>query len=117
MRRVDRAGPRRARGRPRTRPGGIAADRGYDSRAFRQSLCRRGIRCSVAMRPLPAGHQRRQRFQTKPDLSKHRWKLERFFAWLGGFRRLAIRYERFAFIHLGLLHLACAVICSRWLLK
>lgn len=107
----------RPRGRPRTRPGGVAADRGYDSRAFREALRRRGIRHSVAVRPLPPCHQRRQRFRTKADLSSHRWKVERFFAWLGGFRRLAVRYERHGFIHQGFLHLAAIVICLRQLLQ
>lgn len=107
----------RAKGRPRCRPGGLAADRGYDSRAFREALRRRGIRHSIPVRPLPEGHCRRQRFQTKADLSSHRWKVERFFAWLGGFRRLAVRYERFAFIHQGFLHLAAIAICSRALLQ
>ena len=105
------------RGRPRTRPGGIAADRGYDSRAFREHLRRRGIRHSIAVRPLPPHHRRRQRFRTKPDLSSQRWKVERFFAWLGGFHRLTVRYERYGFIHLGFLHLAAIVICLRQLLQ
>ena len=103
--------------RGKHRPGGVAADRGYDSRAFREGLRRRGIRHSIAVRPLPPAHRRRQRFRTKPDLSSHRWKVERFFAWLGGFRRLAVRYERFGFIHLGFLHLAAVVICLRRLLQ
>ena len=87
----------RVRGRPRTRLGGVAADRGYDSRDFRKMLRRRGICHFFAVRPLPPGHRRRQHFRTKVDLSSHRWKVERFFAWLGGFRRLAVRYERHGF--------------------
>jgi hypothetical protein len=34
-------------------------------------------------------------------------------AWLHAFRRLRTRYERRADIHLGLLQLACALICHR----
>ena len=34
----------------------------------------------------------------------------RFFAWLGGFGRLVVRYERHGFIHLGFLHLLAVVI-------
>ena len=39
------------------------------------------------------------------------------FAWLHGFTRLRTRDERRADIHLGLLQLACALICHRQLIK
>jgi transposase len=48
---------------------------------------------------------------------RHRWVVERGFAWLHGFKRLRTRYERRADIHLGLLQLACALICHRQLIK
>jgi hypothetical protein len=41
--------------------------------------------------------------------------VERTFAWLLGFRRLGIRDERRAEVRRGLLHLACALICMRFL--
>jgi hypothetical protein len=37
--------------------------------------------------------------------------IERTLAWLGRFRRLAIRYERRADIHLAFLDLGCALLC------
>jgi transposase len=37
--------------------------------------------------------------------------VERFFAWLNGFRRITQRFERYAFMYEALLHLACAWIC------
>jgi hypothetical protein len=37
------------------------------------------------------------------------------FAWLHPFKRLRTRYERRGDIHLGLLRLACALICYRQL--
>ena len=43
--------------------------------------------------------------------------IEQTFAWLNRFRRLAIRYERLADIHLALLDLGCALICLRFLLQ
>ncbi|MBV9657349.1 MAG: transposase [Verrucomicrobia bacterium] len=107
----------RGRGWPRTQPGGLAADRGYDRCAFRDSLARRGIRHSVPTRPLPPGHRRQRRFRTQADLSAHRWKVERFFAQLNGFRRLGVRFERFSDIYLGFLHLAAIMICLRRLLQ
>ena len=48
-------------------------------------------------------------------LGRHRWVVERGFAWLHSFKRLRTRYERRADIHLGLLQLACALICYRHL--
>ncbi len=48
-------------------------------------------------------------------LGGQRWVVERSFAWLHGFKRLRTRYERRADIHLGLLQLACALICYRQL--
>lgn len=40
-----------------------------------------------------------------------RWVVERTLAWLGRFRRLAIRYERRADVHLAFLELGCALLC------
>jgi hypothetical protein len=37
--------------------------------------------------------------------------VERSLAWLLGYRRLGVRYERRADLWQGLLHLACALIC------
>jgi transposase len=48
-------------------------------------------------------------------LGRHRWVVERTFAWLNRFRRLMIRYERFADLYLAFLDLACALICLRFL--
>ncbi len=46
-------------------------------------------------------------------LGKQRWVVERGFAWLRVFTRLRTRCERRADIHLGLMQLACALICYR----
>ncbi|WP_190012389.1 transposase, partial [Streptomyces candidus] len=46
-------------------------------------------------------------------LGKTRWVVERTFAWLHQFKRLRIRYEIRADLHLGLLQLACSIICLR----
>ena len=37
------------------------------------------------------------------------------FAWFNRFRRLTIRYERLADVHLAFLDLACALICLRFI--
>jgi len=48
-------------------------------------------------------------------LGKVRWVVERTFAWLHAFRRLRIRWGRRDDIHLGLVQLACSLICLRQL--
>ena len=42
---------------------------------------------------------------------RYRWAVERTIAWLKNFRRLRVRDERRADIHLAWLILACAMIC------
>jgi transposase len=44
-------------------------------------------------------------------LGRHRWVVERTFAWLHNRRRLLIRTDRRADIHEGFLALACCLIC------
>jgi len=50
-------------------------------------------------------------------LGRHRWTIERTGAWLGGFRRLRIRYERSSERFYALTMLACSVICFKALLQ
>lgn len=100
----------------RRRPRGLAADKGYDSRGFRKYLSMRGIRHSIPER------KKAKRRQGRPpayhrDLSSNRWKVERFFAWLDNFRRLATRFERLCLMHLGFIQLACVMILLRNVLK
>jgi transposase len=48
-------------------------------------------------------------------LGQYRWVVERTLSWLLGCRRLGVRYERRAELLQGLLHLACALLCLRFL--
>lgn len=98
-------GPRGRPGRPRRRPAKLDADKGYDYACCRQALRRRGITARIA----------RRRVESSTRLGRHRWVVERTQAWLLGFRRLQVRYERSADLLVGLLHLACALICARTL--
>ena len=98
--------PRR-RGRPRRRPDKLHADKAYDSRRCRQACQDRGIKARIA----------RRGFETSQKLGRHRWVIERTFAWLNRFRRLAIRYERRLDIHHAFTALACSVICLRKLVQ
>lgn len=93
------------RGRPRQRPAKLHADKGYDH-AFCRRLCRaRGIKARIARRGI----------ESSAKLGRHRWVVERTFAWLARYRRLAVRYERRADIHLAFLTLGCALICFNYL--
>jgi IS5 family transposase len=87
-------------GRRRRRPGKVHADLAYDHRRCRRSLRRRGIRPRIARMVDPSAR-----------LGRHRWTIERTGAWLGGFQRLRIRYERSSERFYALAMLACAVIC------
>jgi transposase len=86
--------PRR-RGRPRTRPTELIADRAYDSQAFRRYLRRRGIKPTIpTFARRPRQHPKRGRpIRTGPH-DRHRWKIERCFGWMDNYRRLVVRYER-----------------------
>ncbi|WP_406116344.1 IS5 family transposase [Streptomyces sp. NBC_01014] len=91
------------RGRSRHRPRQLFADRGYDYDKYRRLVRARGITPKIARRGAPHGS----------GLGKTRWVVERTFAWLHQFKRLRIRYEIRADLHLGLLQLACSIICLR----
>jgi transposase len=49
--------------------------------------------------------------ESSARLGRHRWTIERTGAWLGGWRRLRIRYECSSGRFYALAMLACAVIC------
>jgi transposase len=55
--------------------------------------------------------------QSSQRLGRHRHVVERSLAWLVGYRRLQVRYERRADILLAFLHLACALICLKSLTR
>ena len=92
-------------GRPRFRPSKLHADKAYDSSDKRRALRRRGIMPRIARRGIESSER----------LGRYRWVVERSFAWLLGCRRLGVRYERRSDVLRGLLHLACTLICLRYL--
>ena len=83
------------RGRPRTRPQELVADKAYDSQAFRRSLRRRGIKPTI---PTFARRDRKRPKRGRPIRTgpnyRQRWKVERCFGWMDNYRRLVVRYER-----------------------
>ena len=98
-------GPRGRPGRPRRRPAKLHADKGYDYPRCRQVLRRRGISPRIARRGIESSER----------LGRHRWRVERSLAWLVDFRYLQVRHGRRADYLQGFLHLACALICARFL--
>jgi transposase len=44
---------------------------------------------------------------------KHRWKMERLFAWLQNFRRIQVRYDYYSQNFLGFVQLGCVMILLR----
>ncbi len=107
---------RRVRVGRRTRPWEVAGDGAYDSRPVRAELRRRGIRASIPVNPRNRRRSRRGRpYRFDPETDRVlRGAVERFLAWLkGGFRRLALRYERLLTTFRGFVHLACLLITWR----
>jgi transposase len=96
-------GPRGRPGRPRKRPAKLHGDKRYDHRPCRLALRRRGITPRIARRGIESSQR----------LGRHRYVVERSLAWLVGYRRLQVRYDRRSDILLGFLHLAGALICLK----
>ena len=93
------------KGHPRRRPDKLHADKGYRSRRNQRILWARGIKSRIA----------RPKQESSKRLGRHRWVVERTFAWLNQMRRLIIRYERRDDIHEALLRLGCSLICFNFL--
>jgi transposase len=101
---LDRVPPVRGRvGRPRRRPRTLIADRGYDHDKYRRLVCQLGVKPIIARRQTDHGS----------GLGRHRWVVERTFAWLHNFKRLLVRHERRSDTHRALLALGCCLLCFR----
>ena len=96
------------RGRPRSRPRKIVADAVYLSHSNRRLLRRRGIGCVI---PWARHHRRRGPFDKAAYRQDH--DVERFFAQIKQFRRMATRYEKLAAHDLAIVTLAATVIWLR----
>jgi transposase len=92
-------------GRPRRRPDKLHGDKGYRSRKNQRLLRARGILSRIA----------RPKIESSEKLGRHRWVVERTFAWLNQMKRLVIRYERRADIHEAFFTLGCCMICFKFL--
>jgi transposase len=92
--------PRRGRGRPRTRPTRLLADKGYSSTANRRMLTHRGIAVTIPERADQLAHRRRRGrhggrpHAFNPAIYKRRNVVERCFNRLKQWRGIATRYDK-----------------------
>ncbi|SBU91420.1 Transposase DDE domain-containing protein [Streptomyces sp. MnatMP-M77] len=87
----------------RRRPDILLGDRGYDHDKYRRLVWVQGVKPVIARRGIAHGS----------GLGIHRWVVERTIAWLRGFRRLRIRWERRDDIHEAFLGLATCLTTHR----
>lgn len=94
-------------------PPRLIADKAWDSE--KHSVALRIERNIELIAPKRGGARPSRRKQDGRPLRRYRrrWKVERLFAWLKQFRRIATRWERKSQNYLGFLHLGCAVILLR----
>lgn len=104
--------PRRGRGRPRTRPGRVLADKAYSSKAIRADLRRRKIKATV---PEPTDQVRNRLGKGSrggrpptfdPDVYKERNVVERAINKLKQHRAVATRYDKRDFVWRGTVDVA-----------
>ncbi len=98
---------RSRRGPRRRRPVKVRADKAYFSADHVAWLRSRGLIPRIARPGIESGER----------LGRHRWKIERSIAWLFGYRRLTLRYERKGSHFLAFLGLAAALTCYKKLAK
>jgi transposase len=93
-------------------PPKLIGDKGFDSNPLSERLARR---CIELIAPKRTGTWASRRKQDGRPLRRYRrrWKVERLFAWLKRFRRIALRWDYKAENFLGFLQLGCLVILLR----
>ena len=94
---------RSGRGLRLRRPAKLHGDKGYDYPHLRAWLRSRRITPRIARRGI----------ETSERLGRHRWVVERPLAWLTGYRRPTLRYERCARLFTAFLTLAAALTCYK----
>lgn len=92
-------------------PPRLIADKAFSSGALDKRL--REERGVELISPLKNRARTRKQDGRPLRRYKRRWKVERLFAWLKRYRRIAIRYERKPQNFLGFLHLACVILIAR----
>ncbi len=93
------------------RPARLIGDKAYDSDPLDEELAEQGIELIAPHRK----NRKKPRTQDGRKLRryKRRWKIERLFAWLHNFRRVAMRFDFHDENYLGFVHLGCIRILLR----
>ena len=102
-------------GRPRTRPGAVAADKAYSSRVNRSYLRRRSIKAVIPEKKDQAANRKKGRRGGRPtrhdaDLYKERNTVERLINKLKAWPGIATRYDKTPESYLAGLHLRASMI-------
>lgn len=111
--------PRLGRGRPRTRPDAVLADRAYATGVIRRELHRRGIKVVIPEKvdQINARARRGARGGRPPafdaDAYKRRNVVERHFALTKQWRGLATRYDKLAITYRAAVVLAACITWTR----
>lgn len=95
-------------------PSKLIADKAWDSEKLKVDLAEnRNIELIAPVRSGKKNKHKRKQDGRSLRRYKKRWKVERLFAWLKQFRRVATRWERKSENYLGFVQLACIVILLR----
>lgn len=108
------------KGRPRTRPQKLVADKGYAARGFRNNLRKRSIRHQIPPVKLGGGRNLVHRvlkgrpITYQPLLYNQRWKVERTIAWFMSFRKINIYNDCLEHMYIAFCMLAAVIITLRY---
>jgi transposase len=96
----------------------LLADRGYDSRRFRQFVHDQGFRPLIPPRRcIPIEQVTGELYVEDAALQRKRYVVERTVGWLKGFRRLRYRVDRTSASFQAFVYLAVLVLCVRRLMS
>ena len=110
-------------GRPRTRPGAVAADKAYSSRANRSYLRKRNIKAVIPQKKDQAANRKKKGSRGGRPVShdaglyKERNTVERLINKLKAWRGIATRYDKTPASYLAGLHLRASMIWLRELTR
>ena len=102
---------------PKKRPDVLVADKGYDAGWLREALSRRTIRPYIPKRRKKGEREEPSYNNTIQQFYATRWIVERTNAWLQNYRRIAVRWDRFADSYEAFIELACILICLRRVMR